>query len=58
MNQLVYNAKDASTLLGISKSTLFRLTELKKLRKIRISKRRIGWTHSELIRFINDSQSG
>ena len=57
MNQLVYNAKDASTLLGISKSTLFRLTELKKLRKIRISKRRIGWTHSELIRFINDSQS-
>ena len=57
MNQLVYNAKDASTLLGISKSTLFRLTELKKLRKIRISKRRIGWTHSELIRFVNDSQS-
>ena len=58
MNQLVYNAEDASTLLGISKSTLFRLTELKKLRKIRISKRRIGWAHSELIRFINDSQSG
>jgi len=56
MNQLVYNAEDASTLLGISKSTLFRLTELKKLKKIRISKRRIGWAHSELIRFINESQ--
>ena len=58
MNQLVYNAEDASTLLGISKSTLFRLTELKKLRKIKVSNRRVGWTHSELIRFINDSQSG
>ncbi len=57
MNQLVYNAEDASTLLGISKSTLFRLTELKKLRKIKISKRRIGWTHSELIRFVKESQS-
>ena len=56
MNQLVYNAEDASTLLGISKSTLFRLTAHKKLRKIRISKRRIGWTHIELIRFINESQ--
>jgi len=54
MNQLIYNADDASTLLGISKSTLFRLTEVKKLK---ISKRRIGWTHSELIRFINESQS-
>ncbi len=57
MNQLVYNAKDASTLLGISKSTLFRLTELKKLRKIKISNRRVGWTHSELIRFVKESQS-
>ena len=58
MNQLIYNADDASTLLGISKSTLFRLTEVKRLKKIKISKRRIGWAHRELIRFINDSQSG
>ena len=57
MNQLIYNAEDASTLLGISKSTLFRLTEVKKLKKIKISKRRIGWTRSELIRFINEGQS-
>ena len=57
MNQLVYNAEDASTLLGISKSTLFRLTELKKLRKIKVSNRRVGWTHSELIRFVKESQS-
>ena len=57
MNQLIYNAEDASTLLGISKSTLFRLTELKKLRKIKISNRRVGWTHSELIRFVKGSQS-
>ena len=57
MNQLIYNAEDASTLLGISRSTLLRLTEVKKLKKIQISKRRIGWTHSELIRFVNESQS-
>ena len=57
MNQLIYNAEDASTLLGISKSTLFRLTKVKKLKKIKISKRRIGWTHRELIRFINEIQS-
>ena len=57
MNQLIYNAEDASNLLGISKSTLFRLTEVKKLKKIKISKRRIGWTHSELIRFVKESQS-
>jgi predicted DNA-binding transcriptional regulator AlpA len=55
---LVYNIEEASSLLGISKSTLHRLTSARQLQKIQISDRRVGWSHSELIRFIADKEKG
>ena len=54
MNRLIYNAQQASYLLGVSESTLIRLTNAKRLNKIYISSRRIGWTHKELERFITE----
>jgi predicted DNA-binding transcriptional regulator AlpA len=58
LNKLVYNIEEASSLLGISKSTLHRLTSARQLQKIQISDRRVGWSHSELIRFIADKENG
>ena len=52
MKRLVYNSQEASQLLGISQSTLLRLTAANKLRKINISNRRVGWAHSELLRYV------
>ena len=57
MNQLIYNSQEASQLLGISKSTLLRLTQEQRIKKICISKRRVGWSHAELLRFIADNQA-
>ena len=51
MEQHVLNAKEAAYFLGISRSTLYRLTSKKKLSKISISNNRVGWIKSELIRF-------
>ena len=58
MKRLVYNSKETCELLGISKSTLLRITATKKLNKIKLSDKRIGWSHQELLRFIgsNDKQ--
>ena len=56
MKRLIYDSKEASELLGISRSTLHRLTKNKKLSKVQISDRRVGWSHSELIRFIADNE--
>jgi len=55
MKRLVYNCKETCELLGISKSTLLRITAAKRLNKIKLSDKRIGWSHEELIRFIGSS---
>ena len=57
MERLIYNSHEASQLLGISRSTLLRLTAANKLRKISISSRRVGWAHSELLRYISAANS-
>ena len=43
VEKLLLNADEASYVLGISKSTLLRLTQAKKLTKISISDRRVAW---------------
>lgn len=53
MEKLLLNADEASYILGISKSTLFRLTRANKINKINISEKRVAWPKAELIRFIN-----
>ena len=58
VDKFVLNAKEATAFLSISKGTLHRLIADKQLRKVQISSRRVGWLHSELIRFIFDKQNG
>lgn len=53
MEKLLLNADEASHILGISKSTLFRLTRANKINKINISEKRVAWPKTELIRFIS-----
>ena len=49
----VLNSKEAALLLGISRSTLYKLSK-KEVRKIRLSEKRVGWPLSELERFITE----
>ena len=51
MDKYVLNAKEAAAFLSISVSTLYRLTGEKQLNKVILSKKRVGWTKKELIRF-------
>lgn len=51
MEKYVLNANQAASFLSISVSTLYRLTREKKLNKVILSKKRVGWTTTELIRF-------
>ena len=53
VEKLLLNADEASYALGISKSTLFRLTQAKQLTKVNISDRRVAWPKSKLIEFIS-----
>ena len=53
VEKLLLNADEASYALGISKSTLFRLTQAKQLTKVNISDRRVTWPKSKLIEFIS-----
>lgn len=53
VDKLLLNADEASYALGISKSTLFRLTQAKQLTKVKISDRRVAWPKSKLIEFIS-----
>ena len=57
MERLIYNSQEASQLLSISRSTLLRLTAANKLQKVNISSRRVGWAHSELLRYISTANS-
>jgi predicted DNA-binding transcriptional regulator AlpA len=52
MEQLIFNIKEASAVLGISPSTLKRLTERDEIKKVRIINGRVGWTKFELERFV------
>ncbi|MDA9967030.1 helix-turn-helix domain-containing protein [bacterium] len=52
MEQLIFNIKEASAVLGISPSTLKRLTERDEIKKVRIINGRVGWTKCELERFV------
>lgn len=51
MERYVLTAREAAYFLGISQSTLYRLTSQKRLRKTSISNNRVGWTKTELIRY-------
>ena len=53
VEKLLLNADEASYALGISKSTLFRLTQAKQLTKVNISDRRVAWPKNKLIEFIS-----
>ncbi len=54
MEKFVLNSKEAAKFLSISESTLYRLTAQKKLSKIMLSSKRVGWTKKELIRFTEE----
>ena len=54
MEKLLLNADDASYVLGISKSTLFRLTKAKKISRLQLSDGRVAWAKSEILKFIKD----
>ena len=54
MERYVLTAKEAAYFLGISKSTLYRLTSQKRLSKISLSSNRVGWKRSELLRFASE----
>lgn len=51
MERYVLTAKEAAYFLGISRSTLYRLTSEQRLNKTLLSSKRVGWRKSELIRF-------
>jgi len=54
MDKLLLNADEASHVLGISKSTLLRLTKVKKIAKNADEARRVAWAKSDLLKFIKD----
>ena len=54
MEKLLLNADEASYVLGISQSTLFRLTKAKKISRLQLSDGRVAWSKSEILKFIKD----
>jgi len=48
MEKILLNAKEACCFLGISRSTLLRLSETNKLKKVQLSKRRVAWRKQDL----------
>ena len=54
MEKLLLNADEASYVLGISKSTLFRLTKAKKIIRLQLSDGRVAWAKSDILKFIED----
>ena len=54
MEKLLLNADEASHILGISKSTLFRLTRANKINKINISQKRVAWSKEDILKFVSD----
>ena len=54
MEKLLLNADEASYVLGISKSTLLRLTKAKKISRLQLADGRVAWAKSEIFKFIKD----
>ena len=50
--QRILSSKEVVKILGISRTTLYRLTKNNQLRNIKISDQRVGWPESEIERFI------
>ena len=50
--QRILSSKEVVKILGISRTTLYRLTKNNQLRKIKVSDQRVGWPESEIERFI------
>ena len=54
MEKLLLNADEASHILGISKSTLFRLTRANKINKINISEKRVAGSKEDILQFVSE----
>jgi len=52
MEKILFNAKEACCFLGISKSTLRRLSDANELKKIQVSERRVAWRKQDLEIFV------
>ena len=52
MEKILFNAKEACCFLGISKSTLLRLTDANKLQKLQVSERRVAWIKHDLENYV------
>jgi predicted DNA-binding transcriptional regulator AlpA len=52
MEKILFNAKEACCFLGVSKSTLLRLSDANKLKKIQVSERRVAWRKQDLEIFV------
>ena len=50
----ILNCKQACDALGVSRTTLYRLTRQGVLSKIQISERRVGWLANDLDRYVKD----
>jgi excisionase family DNA binding protein len=52
MEKILFNVKEACCFLGISKSTLLRLSDANELKKIQVSNRRVAWRKQDLEIFV------
>ena len=52
MEKILFNAKEACCFLGISKSTLLRLSDANKLKKLQVSERRVAWIKQDLENYV------
>ena len=52
MEKILFNAKEACCFLGMSKSTLLRLSDANKLKKVQLSERRVAWIKQDLESFV------
>ena len=52
MEKILLNAKEACCFLGISRSTLLRLSDANTLKKVQLSERRVAWPRHDLENFV------
>ena len=50
----IFNCKQACDALGVSRTTLYRLTRKGVLSKIQISEGRVGWLADDLDQYVRD----
>lgn len=51
MSKILLSTKEASEVLGVSTSTLYRLAVAGKLRRRKITSKRTAWLYSDLLSF-------